>query len=216
MKAILRPKVSRPVSWCQTPSRVAREQILLLSDGSDFINAGRSVWREDGSVVYKCYWFWPAQSLSRPSPVGLMTIFYCLRFQTPPTRWARSPYLHPPGTGWPRYTPRHWIPFPSPPTTCRATMEVFEPASTWATRCLYSLAVKLLLALTSTVILGFEFHGSHDHILMSDGSGSLQISRVRVTLRPAGYRQSVRLSAKPLENKDQKFLFSFATEPLRS
>jgi hypothetical protein len=27
---------------------------------------------------------------------------YCLRFETPPPTWrARSPYLYPPGTGWP-------------------------------------------------------------------------------------------------------------------
>jgi hypothetical protein len=25
--------------------------------------------------------------------------------------WARSPYLYPPGAGWPSYTPRHWVPF---------------------------------------------------------------------------------------------------------
>jgi hypothetical protein len=31
----------------------------------------------------------------------------------------------PPGRGWPRYTPRYWVPFPSPLTTRRATVEVF-------------------------------------------------------------------------------------------
>jgi hypothetical protein len=31
---------------------------------------------------------------------------------------------------WPIYTPRHRVPFSSPPTTPRATVEVFEPAST--------------------------------------------------------------------------------------
>jgi hypothetical protein len=39
-----------------------------------------------------------AQSFSGPSPAGLMTTFYCFRFETPPTWRARSPYLHPPGT----------------------------------------------------------------------------------------------------------------------
>jgi hypothetical protein len=43
---------------------------------------------------------------------------------------ARSPYLYPPGTGWPSYTPAHWVPFPSPLTTRRATVEVFEPSNT--------------------------------------------------------------------------------------
>jgi hypothetical protein len=37
---------------------------------------------------------------------GLMTIFYCLRFETSPTWRVRSPYLYPPGTGWPSYTPQ--------------------------------------------------------------------------------------------------------------
>jgi hypothetical protein len=59
-----------------------------------------------------------------------MTTFYCLRFETPPTLRAMSPYLYPPGTGWPGYTPRHWVPFSSPHATCRATVEVFEPSST--------------------------------------------------------------------------------------
>jgi hypothetical protein len=36
------------------------------------------------------------------------------------------------------------------------------------------LVAKLLLTFASTVILGCEFHGTHDHILLSDGSGSLQ------------------------------------------
>jgi hypothetical protein len=48
-------------------------------------------------------------------PARLMTIFYCLRFETSPTWRARSPYLYPPGTGWPSYNPRHWVPFSSPP-----------------------------------------------------------------------------------------------------
>jgi hypothetical protein len=61
---------------------------------------------------------------------GLMTTFYCLRFETPPTWRARSPYLYSPGTGWLSYTPRHCIPFPSSVTTHRATAEVFDPATT--------------------------------------------------------------------------------------
>jgi hypothetical protein len=38
-------------------------------------------------------------------PAGLMTTFYRLRFETPPNRRARSPYLYPPGTRGPDYTP---------------------------------------------------------------------------------------------------------------
>jgi hypothetical protein len=38
--------------------------------------------RQDGSVVYNCCWLSPAQPFSDPSPMGLATIFYCLRFET--------------------------------------------------------------------------------------------------------------------------------------
>jgi hypothetical protein len=41
------------------------------------------------------------------------------------TWWTRSLYLCPPVTGWPSYTPRHWVPFSSPSTTCGAMVEVF-------------------------------------------------------------------------------------------
>jgi hypothetical protein len=33
-------------------------------------------------------------------------VFYFLGFETPLTWRARSPYLYPPATGWPSYTPR--------------------------------------------------------------------------------------------------------------
>jgi hypothetical protein len=45
--------------------------------------------------------------------------------------WIASfPYLYPPGTGWPGYTTRHWVPMSSPPKTHRATVEVFDSATT--------------------------------------------------------------------------------------
>jgi hypothetical protein len=39
--------------------------------------------------------------------------------ETPPTWRARSPYLYPPGTGWPSYTLGHWVQFLSPLTIRR-------------------------------------------------------------------------------------------------
>jgi hypothetical protein len=41
-----------------------------------------SLRREDGSVVYNCRWSSPAQSFLGASSVGLVTIFYYLRFET--------------------------------------------------------------------------------------------------------------------------------------
>jgi hypothetical protein len=68
-------------------------------------------------------------TLSSSSPAGLMTMLCCLRFETPQSWTARSQYLYPPETGWLSYTPRHRVPFSSPPTTRRATEKIFETAS---------------------------------------------------------------------------------------
>jgi hypothetical protein len=58
---------------------------------------------EDGSVFYICCWPLPVQSFSGPSPLGLVTMFCCLSFDTS---------------------------FSSPPTTRRVMVEVFDPVST--------------------------------------------------------------------------------------
>jgi hypothetical protein len=102
-----------------------KTRFLLLSDSCGFVDVGRPLWREDGSVVYNCCWSSPAELFSGASPPWLVTVFYCLRFDTPPTWRARSPYLYSTGTGWPSCTPRHWVPFSSFPTIRRATVEVF-------------------------------------------------------------------------------------------
>jgi hypothetical protein len=57
-------------------------RFLLLSDSCGFVDVRRSLWREDGSVVYYCSWSSSAQLFSGPRHVGLVTIFYCLRFET--------------------------------------------------------------------------------------------------------------------------------------
>jgi hypothetical protein len=106
------------------------------------------------SAVYKCCWSSPAQSFSSPSPAGLMAIFYCLSFETLPTWRTRYPSLYPPGKGWPSYTPRHWVPFLSPPTTRRATVAVFEPASTRG-----STTTKLLV-----LVIGSQHRSHRKHL----------------------------------------------------
>jgi hypothetical protein len=70
-------------------------RFLLLSDHCGFWY-GRPLWREDGSVLYNVQ-------------CTIYNTFYFLRFETPPTWRTRSLYLYPPGTGWPGYTPRHWV-----------------------------------------------------------------------------------------------------------
>jgi hypothetical protein len=119
-----RRSVSQSV-WVSSKYMGPKTKLLLLSESCGLVDVGHPLCREDGSAVYNCCWPSPAQSYSSPSPSELV-----LRFETPPTWRARSPYLYPPGRGWPNYAPRHWVPLSSPPTTGRATVEVFELTST--------------------------------------------------------------------------------------
>jgi hypothetical protein len=115
-------------------------------------------------ILYNCCWPSPAQSFSDPSPARLTTMFYCLRFETPPTWKTRSPYLYPPGAGWPSYTTRHWIPFPSPLATRRATVELFEPAFT-------------------RVRTDFLYNADTDHIQNTTSSSSSVVAFVYILMR---------------------------------
>jgi hypothetical protein len=90
---------------------------------------------DQGSVIYCCCWSSPAQSRSGMSPTGLNPYFIVPVLETPSTWRSRSPYLYPAGTEWSRYTPGHWVSFPSSLTTRRATVEVFHPTSTWDDSC---------------------------------------------------------------------------------
>jgi hypothetical protein len=105
VEVMLWPTVSRVVSLGIKPPSGAQDQILLLSDSCGFVDVGRPLWRQDAPVVHNCCRSSPAQSFSGPSPAGLMTILYCLRFETQPTWRARPLYLYPPGTGWHSYIP---------------------------------------------------------------------------------------------------------------
>jgi hypothetical protein len=55
---------------------------LVLFDSYGLVLLGRPLWWENGSVFWTCCWSLPAQFFSGPSPLGLATIFYCLRFET--------------------------------------------------------------------------------------------------------------------------------------
>jgi hypothetical protein len=97
---------SATLSWCQVTIWGPMTRFLFPSDYCGFVNVGRSLWREDESLVYSCNWKSPAQSFSGPSPAGFITI-YCLKFETPPTWRARFPYLFPTETGSASYTSRN-------------------------------------------------------------------------------------------------------------
>jgi hypothetical protein len=59
--------------------------IGLPSDDCGFLDVGRPLWREDGSVIYlyNCCWALPEQSLLGRSPAELTAIFYCLIWDYP-------------------------------------------------------------------------------------------------------------------------------------
>jgi hypothetical protein len=69
LSLILRPTVSRPVCLGLKHPSGAYDQIFITVS-CRFVDVGCCLWREDG------------QSFSDPSPMGLVTIFYCLRFET--------------------------------------------------------------------------------------------------------------------------------------
>jgi hypothetical protein len=67
----------------------------------------------------------------RSEPRGTRDHILLSHIRDSPNLEGQVPYLYLPGTGWPGYTPRHLVPFSSPPTIRRATVEVFDPASIW-------------------------------------------------------------------------------------
>jgi hypothetical protein len=71
------------LSWNKAPFWDLRPDLYYCLDSCGFVDLGRPLWREDGSVVGNCYWPSPAQSFSGPSPAGLVAIFYCLFWDFP-------------------------------------------------------------------------------------------------------------------------------------
>jgi hypothetical protein len=70
---------------------------------------GRPLRREDGCVVYNWCWPSPAHSLSGPILAGLTTIFYSLRFETPPNQEGQVPVFISPRTGPSSYISSHQV-----------------------------------------------------------------------------------------------------------
>jgi hypothetical protein len=94
--------------------------LLLSFDNYVVLLSMRPLWRENGSVIYYTIASGPCQSNHTWAEVPQNSRPYLtVSSETPPTWRARFPYVYPPGTGWPSYTPGHWVPFLSPLTTRR-------------------------------------------------------------------------------------------------
>jgi hypothetical protein len=107
----------------------SKTRLLLLLDSFGFVDVGRPLWR---GRVCRLQFLLALTSVVILGSESLGAHDHILVSQirdSPPTWRTRSPCLYPLGTGWPSYTPRHWVPVSSPRTTRRTTVEVFEPAS---------------------------------------------------------------------------------------
>jgi hypothetical protein len=85
-------------------------------DSWGFVILWRPLSWEDEFIIYCWHWATLAQSFSGPSPAGLNTMFNYPIFWDSPNLEGQVPVLMSPG---------HWVPFSSPLTTRRATVEVF-------------------------------------------------------------------------------------------
>jgi hypothetical protein len=105
IKVILRPTVSRPVCLgVRYPSGDSHQFFLLSITASCwFVDVGRPLWWEVGTIVFSCCWVSPAQSFPSLSPAGLIRIFYCLYFWDTPNLFLSSrnrvAQLHPKALG---------------------------------------------------------------------------------------------------------------------
>jgi hypothetical protein len=93
---------------------------------------------------------------------------FTVRFQTSSIWRSRSRYLYPAGIEWPSYNPRHSVPFSLPPSTHRATVDIFKSASKWGL-ILSRVRVRVTLWLVvyrQSVCLGAKPLEAHDQIFL--------------------------------------------------
>jgi hypothetical protein len=73
---------SASLSWNKAPIWDLRPDFFYCQTVAGLLMWGALSGREDGSVVYNCSWPLPVQTFSGPTPMGLVNIIYCLRFET--------------------------------------------------------------------------------------------------------------------------------------
>jgi hypothetical protein len=118
---ILRPTASWPVCFGVRHSIGAHDQIVIVLFLTIFffcLRVGCPLWREDASVVCSAVTLW-SESRRTHNYILLCEFWDSSNLE------GQVPVFISPGTGWHNYTFRHRVPFPSPLTTRRTTMEVF-------------------------------------------------------------------------------------------
>jgi hypothetical protein len=174
---------SASLSWNKAPVWGLRPDFYYRQTVSCLLIWGGSLWQEDGSVVYNFCCGSPTQSFSGPSPLALVTMFHCLRSKTslfvasydsqgygggirPRLDTGRLSLMLRPMVSRPVC---HGIKHPS-----RAYDQSF--INVWQLRVLmWALSLtrrrvcrlQFLLRLASAVILGSEYLGTCDHVLLS-------------------------------------------------
>jgi hypothetical protein len=128
---------SASLSWCQAPSG-AQDQILLLSV------TGLLMWGTLSNERMSVSFTIAAGSCQRSHsgvrvPRGSYPYFTISGSRLPQPEGSGPSIYISQGMGWTSHTPKHWVPYLSPPTTRRAMVEVFEPASIWGADSLYIL-----------------------------------------------------------------------------
>jgi hypothetical protein len=91
---VQKPTVSRSdlcLAWWRAPIWSLWPDFYYCQTVAGLLMWG-TLWRENVSAFYDCCWFSPAQSFLAPSPAGLVTIFYWLRFETPRSG-GRDPHV---------------------------------------------------------------------------------------------------------------------------
>jgi hypothetical protein len=85
-------------SWRQAPIWDPRPIVPILCliiflDSFGFVDVGRPLWREVGSVIFSFCWASPEQPFSDLSPTGLMSIVYRLYILDSPNQQGQVPVL---------------------------------------------------------------------------------------------------------------------------
>jgi hypothetical protein len=124
---MLRPTVSRPVlSWSKAPTRAQYQIFNTVSQQRVSWCGVHSLTRGQVCSVQMLLVLVRAVVLGSESR-GTHDNVLLSQIRDFPNWRDRSPYLYPPGTGWPSFTPSQWVPFSLPRTTRRATVEVCKP-----------------------------------------------------------------------------------------